>query len=169
MFKRWARILRHQCFDARHLHAAIPAALLDRLMARVRASEARHSGEIRVCVEGRLPLSYLLRDGTARQRAVAMFSKLRVWDTEHNNGVLIYLLLLERSIEVVADRGLARRVPQPAWDAMVRRMSEAFKAGDFEHGLTEAVAEVSALLVQHFPLEPGQQRPNEIQDRPTLI
>ncbi len=169
MFKRWLRILRHQCFDARRLQAAIPAAMLDRLMSRVRASEGRHSGEIRVCVEGRLPLSYLLRDGGARQRAVAMFSKLRVWDTEHNNGVLIYLLLLERSIEVVADRGLARRVPQPVWDAMVQRMSEAFKVGDFEHGLTEAVAEVSALLVQHFPLEPGQQRSNEMSDRPMLI
>lgn len=169
MLKRWLRILRHQWFDARSLHAAIPAAMLDRLMSRVRASEGRHSGEIRICVEGRLPLSYLLRDGTTRQRAVAMFSKLRVWDTEHNNGVLIYLLLLERSIEVVADRGLARRVPQTTWNDMVRRMSEAFKAGDFEHGLTEAVAEVSALLVQHFPLEPGQRRPNEMPDRPTLI
>ena len=74
------------------------------------ASERRHSGEIRVCVEAGLPLSYLWRDATARERAVTMFGKLRVWDTEHNNGVLIYLLLAEHAIEIVADRGLNRHV-----------------------------------------------------------
>jgi uncharacterized membrane protein len=111
----WLRILRHRWLDetdaarARRRRAA-------RLEARVAASERRHSGEIRVCVEAGLPLSYLWR-ATARDRAITMFGKLRVWDTEANNGVLIYLLLAEHAIEIVADRGLARHVPQAQWEA----------------------------------------------------
>jgi uncharacterized membrane protein len=134
----------------------------------VAASERQHSGEIRVCVEAGLPLSYLWRRATARQRAITMFGKLRVWDTEHNNGVLIYLLLAEHAIEIVADRGLARRVPQAEWSALVAGMREAFRAGRFEPGLMQAVEGVEALLVRHFPLAPGQGNPNELPDNVDL-
>jgi hypothetical protein len=168
MFKQLLRILRHQWSDTEVLHRAVPADMVERLMQRVRASERRHTGEIRICVEGRLPLSYLLRNATARERALAMFGKLRVWDTEHNNGVLIYLLLLERSIEIVADRGLNRHVSPADWQAMIGRMAAAFRDGRFEDGLTQALEEVSALLVQHTPLTAGQERPNELSDRPVL-
>lgn len=162
------RILRHRWLDEGDTRRAIPPALAAQLAQRVAASERRHSGEVRICVEAGLPMSYLLRGATARERALAQFSKLRVWDTEHNNGVLIYLLLAEHAIEIVADRGIARRVPQDAWAAIVARMGSAFKERRFEDGLTQALAEVSALLVAHFPLAPGQADANELPDEPVL-
>ena len=97
-----------------------------------------------------------------------MFGKLRVWDTEHNNGVLIYLLLAERAIEIVADRGLNKHVSAQEWQAMVGRMSAAFTEGRFEDGLTQALEEVSALLVQHCPLAEGEADSNELPDAPFL-
>jgi uncharacterized membrane protein len=93
-----------------------------------------------------------------------MFGKLGVWDTEFNNGVLIYLLLAEHAIEIVADRGLARHVPQGHWDALVAGMRNAFRAKRFEEGLAQAIDEVHRLLVQHFPLAAGQVNPNELPD-----
>lgn len=166
LWQRIRRVWRHRWLDERDLERAIPASLLDRLQSRVSASERRHSGEIRICVESGLPMSYLWRDATARERAVAMFGKLRVWDTEHNNGVLIYLLLAERSIEIVADRGLNRHVAEGQWQAMVSRMSAAFGEGRFEDGLTQALEEVSAVLMAHYALADGQSNPNELPDRP---
>jgi uncharacterized membrane protein len=165
---RWLRTLRHRWLDDGDAARALPSAALQRLEARVAASERAHSGEIRICVEAGLPLSYLWRRASARQRAVSMFGKLRVWDTEHNNGVLIYLLLAERAIEIVADRGLARRVPQAQWDTLVAGMREAFRAGRFEEGLAQAVDAVDALLKQHFPLAEGQANPDELPNRADL-
>ena len=167
MLQRLQRLVRHRWLDD-DVRAAIPRDLVQRLTERVAASERRHTGEVRICVEASLPTSYLWRDATARQRAIAMFGKLRVWDTEQNNGVLIYLLLAEHAIEIVADRGLAARVDAGTWDAIVRRMGAAFREGRYEEGLTDALAEVSALLVQHFPAEPGHVRPNELPDEPVL-
>ena len=97
-----------------------------------------------------------------------MFGKLRVWDTEHNNGVLIYLLLAEHAIEIVADRGLNSKVDSGEWQRIVERMGRAFHEGRFEDGLTQALEEVSALLVQHFPAAPGQANANELPDEPVL-
>jgi len=97
-----------------------------------------------------------------------MFGKLRVWDTEFNSGVLIYLLLAEHAIEIVADRGLSRRVPDAEWQQIVARMGHEFHEGRFEDGLTQALAEVSALLVQHFPWEAGAANANELPDEPVL-
>lgn len=162
------RVLRHRWLDESDTHKAIPPDLAERLMRRVAASEARHSGEIRLYVEAGLPMSYLWRDATPRERAVAMFGKLRVWDTEFNNGVLIYLLLAEHAIEIVADRGLANRVPPDEWQAIVSRMGPAFRERRFEDGLTQALEEVSALLVAHFPQSAGQANSNELPDRPVL-
>jgi uncharacterized membrane protein len=162
------RLWRHRWLDETDTRKAIPPEMVERLMSRVAASERRHSGEVRICVEASLPTSYLLRGATARERAVALFGKLRVWDTERNNGVLIYLLLAERAIEIVADRGISRVVPATDWQAMVGRMSAAFREGRFEDGLTQALAEVSALLVAHFPLQEGQAPDNELPDAPVL-
>jgi uncharacterized membrane protein len=97
-----------------------------------------------------------------------MFGKLRVWDTANNNGVLIYLLLAERRIEIVADRGLNERVPPDTWQQLVQTMRSSFKAGDFAAGLTQAVQKVSTLLQQHFAIAPGQHNPNELPDKPLL-
>ncbi len=172
MLSRIQRILKHRWLDRATTQRAIPPDMVQRLGQRVAASEQRHSGEIRIYVEAGLPLSYLWRKATTRQitrqRALAMFGKLRVWDTANNNGVLIYLLLAERSIELVADRGLNDLVEPKVWQAMVARMRGAFRQGQFEDGLTTALEEVSALLVQHFPLKAGETNPNELPDAPVL-
>lgn len=143
--------------------------MAERLAQRVGASEARHTGEVRLCVEAALPMSYVwsarekgdLADLT-RQRALSWFGKLGVWDTEHNNGVLIYLLLAEHAIEIVTDRALTQRVDAGRWQAMVDRLGSQLHQGAVEDGLTEALEEISALLVEHFPLEQGTLRPNEL-------
>ena len=167
-------IARHLWLDASDANRVIPADMLTRLGARVRASEARHLGEIRIDIEESMPLSYLWRLGTdcpmkalIRQRALMRFSKLRVWDTGQNSGVLIYLQLAEKAIEIVADRGLAA-VPQSEWQAMVLRMQQNFQQNRYEDGLTQALEEVSALLVAHFPAGADNNRRNELPNEPTL-
>jgi uncharacterized membrane protein len=165
---RLLRLLKHRWVDERDTARALGADALARIAARVAASERRHSGEIRVCVEAGLPFSYLWRGATARERAVAMFGKLRVWDTEHNNGVLIYLLLAEHRIEIVADRGLNRHVDAARWQQIMETMRHAFRAGQYEAGLNDAIDAVDALLAQHFPLAAGQANPNELPDQPDV-
>jgi uncharacterized membrane protein len=162
------RLLRHRWLDESDTHKAIPPDMLQRLAARVAASEQRHSGEVRIFVEAGLPVSYVLRDATPRERAVAMFGKLRVWDTEHNNGVLIYLLLAERAIEIVADRGLDAHVDKAEWQRILATMASAFQSGRFEAGLNQAIDAVDGLLAQHFALAPGDANPNELPDAPVL-
>lgn len=155
---RFLLMLKHRWRDHRDTLRVVPDDMADRLEQQVALSETRHTGEVRVVVEAALPLSYLWRVGPTltlqhaiRQRALSWFGRLRVWDTEHNNGVMIYLLLAEHHIEVVADRGLARHVPPAHWQAVVTHLSEQLKAGAFEQGLSAAMAEVSALLETHFP------------------
>jgi uncharacterized membrane protein len=159
---RLMRILKHRWYDEGDAARALDAAAMQRLEQRVAGSETAHRGEIRICVEASLPLSYLWRRASPRERAVALFGKLRVWDTELNNGVLIYLLLAEHAIEIVADRGLARVVPPAVWEAMLQRMRGAFRAGQFEAGLGQAVDGVHALLAAHFPLREGDADRNEL-------
>ncbi|MDL9999939.1 TPM domain-containing protein [Variovorax sp. J22P240] len=169
MLSRLARLWRHRWVDEAEVRRALPPDLLERLERRVGASERRHSGEIRICVEAGLPTSYLWRDARPRERAITLFGKLRVWDTEDNNGVLIYLLLAEHAIEIVADRGIDARVSDDQWAAMAQRMGAAFRDGRFEDGLTQALEEVSALLVEHFPLAEGQADSNELPDEPVVL
>jgi len=166
---RWLRILRHRWRDETDSRRTLGRDALHRLAERVRASEARHSGEIRVCVEASLPLSYLWRGLSARDRALTLFGKLRVWDTERNNGVLVYLLLAEHRIEIVADRAVARCAPQDHWDRLVADMRTQFRAGRFEQGLAEAIDAVDRLLAEHFPAAPGEANPNELTDAVQLM
>jgi uncharacterized membrane protein len=98
-----------------------------------------------------------------------VFSKLRVWDTEQNNGVLIYVELADQSIEVIADRGIARRVPRAEWDAICAAMRDEFRAGRFEQGAIEAVRSVGELLARHFPLAEGEHNSNELSNRPAVL
>lgn len=163
------RLLRHRWLDEADSRRALPPELLERLTRRVAASERRHGGEIRICVEAGLPASYIWRGLNARDRALMMFSKLRVWDTEHNNGVLIYLLLAEHAIEIVADRGIDRHVSDEQWAAMAARLADALRAGNWEDGLTQALSEVSAVLVRHFPLDNGAPDSNELPDAPVVM
>ena len=172
MISRVSRLLKHRWREATLARNSVSEALLSRLAQQVSASEQQHSGEIRVMVEAGLPLSYLWRDAPLaqiiRQRAISQFGKLRVWDTAQNNGVLIYLLLAERRIEVLADRGLSEQVPGQVWQSMVSQMGAAFAKDDFETGLTLAIEQVSALLQQHFALKTGAINPNELPDQPHL-
>jgi uncharacterized membrane protein len=169
------RMFKHFWLDAADAKRAVPADVLHRLTQRVAASESRHTGQIRICVEAALPASYLWRLGKnlgigqlTRERAVMLFGKLRVWDTAQNNGVLIYLLLAERAIEIVADRSLAEQVPQAQWQAITQRMGATFREGRFEDGLSQAVEEVTELLLSRFPAVPGAQRDNELPDEPVF-
>ena len=162
------RLLKHRRLDAADAKRLLGDGALERIQQRVASSEAKHSGEIRVCVEAGLPLSYLRRSARARERAVAMFGKLRVWDTEDNNGVLIYLLIAEHAIEIVADRGLARQMNEAAWQRITATMKAAFQRGEFEAGLNQTVDAVDALLREHFALAPGEANPNELPDTPDL-
>ena len=164
-------ILKHRWLDSSDTRRLIPDDMAQRLAQRVAASEGRHSGEIRLCVEAALPLSYLWRlgrdkhmRGLSRERAISWFGRLGVWDTEHNNGVLIYLLLAEHTIEFVADRALDSRIDPGQWQGMVERLAAHLRADRFEDGLTQALEEVSALMVEHFPIEPGTVSPNELPD-----
>ena len=166
---RLLRLLKHRRWDERDVKRVLPEAALGRLEAQVVASELHHGGEIRICIEAGLPLSYLWRRLSARARAVMLFGKLRVWDTEHNNGVLIYLLLAEHAIEIVADRGLNRHVDSVAWAALLGPMRAAFRAGQFEQGLSLAVSELDRLLGQHFAAQPGTPNPDELPDAPVLL
>ena len=163
------RLLKHRWLDETDAQRALGGGAVERIEARVKESERRHSGEIRVCVEAGLPLSYLWRDATARERAVTMFGKLRVWDTEHNNGVLVYLLLAERQIEIVADRGINAHVAPAQWATLLHGMRGAFKAGQFEAGLMAAVDAIDALLSENFAAAAQSANPNELSDRPLLL
>ena len=168
LWDRIIRILRHRWWDEADAARALPAAALQRIGAQVTASELGHSGEIRVVIEAGLPLSYLWHDLAARDRAITLFGKLRVWDTEANNGVLIYLLLAERAIEIVADRGLNQHVDAAHWQTLIGPMREAFRQARYEVGLAEAVAAINDLLRRHYPLAPGQTNPNELPDQPLM-
>ena len=168
MWNKLKRICKHRWLDEGDANRAVPADMVERLMRRVTASEKRHSGEIRICVEAGLPLSYLWRDARARERAITLFGKLRVWDTELNNGVLIYLLLADHAIEIVADRGLNQRVTESEWKVMVSNLGTAIREGRYEDGLTQALEEVSAVLVTHFPLMPSDANSNELPNRPIV-
>jgi uncharacterized membrane protein len=150
------------------MNRQFPAATLDAIAKTVAAGEATHRGELRVVVESRLPLSTVIAGVTARDRAALLFSHLRVWDTEDNSGVLLYVLLAEHRIEIVADRGISRLVSSPEWDAITAHMREAFAQGRFREAVQTGVAEAGALLARHFPGD-GKPRENQLPDRPLVL
>lgn len=111
----------------------------------------RHSGEIRFVVEAALAPMALLRGETPRERAIAVFTQLRMWDTEQNSGVLIYLLLADRDVEIVADRGIHKKVGQDAWEIICREMEMELGKGHFAAGALAGIRAVEELLARHFP------------------
>ena len=141
--------------------------VLARIEQAIKAGEATHSGQLRFVVEGALDGAPLFRNQPARERALDVFSRLRIWDTAHNNGVLIYLLLADRDVEIVADRGIDAKVGAAGWEKVCGAMEKEFRAGLFEHGVIKGIQEVSRLMAQHFPAKPGGS--NELPDTPVMI
>lgn len=162
------RILSHLWFDERDARRMLGHQALTSLTEQVRHSEQLHDGEIRLCIEGGLPLPLLWRGMTARQRAHQLFGELRVWDTEHNNGVLVYLLLAEHAIEIVADRGLRLPAAEQAWPEIVQATQSAFEQGEFERGLSYAVSAVTQVLQEAFPATDAGRAANELPDTPDV-
>ncbi|MBI3937536.1 MAG: TPM domain-containing protein [Betaproteobacteria bacterium] len=161
------RIVRHMLAPQWVVNRAFPKRTLAAVEKAIRESEKLHDGEIRFAVEGGLNLWLLLHGRTPRRRAIEMFSQLRVWDTGHNSGVLIYVQLVDRRIEIVADRGIAAKVKQVEWDAICRRMEAAFRERCYEEGVLAGIREVTALLAQHFP--PASVNPDELPDQPVML
>lgn len=165
-----SRWWQHFRLDTEDVPKLLGAGTLARVEAQVAASEKLHSGEIRVCVEASLPMDLLRRGVRSRERAIELFSSLRVWDTEANNGVLIYVLLADHAIEVLADRGLSARVPATQWAALVATMRDEFRKGAFEAGLTQAVTTVGHVLHEHFPVaDEATANPNELPNAPWVL
>jgi uncharacterized membrane protein len=145
----------------------LPEQAFDAIQQAIERSESAHRGEVRFAVEAALDLFDLLRGMTAHERAVQVFSQLGVWDTEENNGVLIYLLLADHDFEIVADRGLHRLVGADGWEPIARRMEAAFRAGDFQRGIVEGIEAVGEVLARHYPRREGDR--NELPDRPIVL
>ena len=145
-----------------------PDRTLDAIQKAIAAGEQQHQGQVCFAIEGALPLRELAGGRNARERAHETFAHLRVWNTEHNSGVLIYVLLADRAIEIVADRGIAARVPQGEWQSVCDRMRDRFASGEYERGAIEGVNAVSAILARHFPAD-GSAKANELPDRPVLL
>lgn len=161
------RLLRH--LFAPSASGLFPADRLQRIAGAVAAGERRHRGEVCFAVEPALPAWRALRGLDVRQRAREVFAELGVWDTHANNGVLVYLLLADHCIEIVADRGLDGRVGDPAWAAVCQLMEAHLRAGDPEGAAVAGVEAVSDLLARHFPQAPGDQDENELPDLPQLL
>ena len=155
---------------ARHLFSlprALPASALASIEQAIAKSEATHRGEIRFAAEGALDSPALFGGQSARERAIEVFSQLRVWDTEENNGVLIYLLAADRDIEIVADRGINAKVAHGEWERICRGMESALARGALEEAMVDGVKEVSLLLARHYPPRPGGR--NELPDKPVVL
>jgi uncharacterized membrane protein len=163
----WARAMRHLFTDQWSVRRAFPAAAMRAIRDKIGEQEARHGGELRFAVEASLPLHLLWRGQNARSRAIELFGQLRIWDTEHNNGVLIYLLLADKRVEIIADRGVNGKVGSAGWETICNEMQRAFAAGRFEAGAISGVVAISDLLASHYPASGG--RPNELPNEPVIL
>ena len=164
---RWSRWFQHlkPTTYRRHFGASDRTALHDV----IKAAEHGHRGEIRLVVEAKLPLSLILDQVSPRQRAISWFSDLRVWDTEGNTGILLYLLLAEHTLEIVADRGIAGKVPQQEWDAVSLQLQQDLASGNVQAGISQAVKRLGELLALHFPITAGEINPNELSNEPVIL
>ncbi len=161
------RLARHWLQGLRPARKLLPAASLTQIETEIQQAERTHAGEIRVAVETALSFGFLWRRVRARERALQLFASLGVWDTEHNNGVLIYVLLADRAIEIVADRGIASHIPLPEWQALCDEVSERFRQGDLTAGCCVAVRSVGLRLARFFPASDGEV--NELPNQPILL
>jgi uncharacterized membrane protein len=162
-----SRVGRHLITDHWSAKRAFPSHVMKRIEEAIAAGERMHSGQLRFVVEGALPMGRVVRGETPRERALEVFGRLRIWDTEENCGVMIYLLLADRDVEIVADRGIHRKVGDEAWQAICRAMEAAFRERRFTDGAVDGIDAINALLAQHFPRNAAG--PNELPDRPVVL
>ena len=165
---RTSRLFRHLATDHVSVRRTFPKAALARIEAAIAAGESRHRGQVRFAVEPSLPLARVWHRVSPRERALEVFGLLRIWDTAENCGVLVYLLLADRDVEIIADRGIHQHVGSAAWETVCRKMETAFRAGRFAEGVEAGVAEISALLTRHYPRD-GGTRGNELPDKPVVL
>jgi uncharacterized membrane protein len=161
------RIWHHLGMSQGRVNRAFPSTTLKKIEQAIRASESGHMGEIRFVIEGALDTAPLFGGQWARERAIELFSQLRIWDTEHNSGVLIYLLLADRKVEIVADRGIHAMAGAHAWDTICTAMESAFKKSNFEEGVVDGIQAVAHQLTKHFPAGVGYR--NELPDKPLVL
>ena len=169
----WHRIWRHLVTDHRAAQKLFPGAALSHLERATKHGEQLHRGQVRLAIEASLPLAAIRHGTTPRQRALEVFSLLRMWDTAANNGVLVYMLVADAAVEIVADRGIHERVGDAAWAAICSRMEQQFRGGSFGDGARAGLVEIGALLALHFPRS-GRDAPlvasdNELPDAPVII
>jgi uncharacterized membrane protein len=164
------RLIRHAAATHWRTRMLFPSATLDAIEQAIARAEHSHSGEIRFAIETALTPLHIWHGLAPRARALEVFGRLHVWDTEHNNGVLIYVQLADRVVEIVADRGLRERVSVAEWEAVCRLMETHFRAGRFQIGSIAGIDAVGALLARHYPSQAGQSEPqNQLPDRPALL
>lgn len=161
------RIARHLFAMPGAMDRALPPSAMAAIEKAIAKSETEHAGEIRLAVEAALDGAALFAGQSARSRAIDVFAQLRVWDTEQNNGVLIYLLLADHDLEIVADRGINAKVLAQDWEAICRRMEAALAQGDFVRGIVAGIEEASQILARHFPARAGDA--NELPDKPVVL
>ena len=161
------RIARHLAVTHWQVNRAFPRQTLGAIEQATRASETKHAGQVRFAVEGALDSTPLFKCQSARERAIEVFSQLRLWDTEHNNGVLIYLLLADRAVEIVADRGIQAKIGAREWETICHKMQAAFKQGHYEAGVVSGIQAVTQRLIRHFPTSTSGR--NELPDKPVVL
>jgi len=161
------RILRHLVMTHWQVNRAFPRQTLIAIEHAIKASETAHVGQVRFAVEGALHSTPLFKGQSASQRALDVFSQLRIWDTEHNNGVLIYLLLADRAVEIVADRGIHVKAGSREWQNICRKMEIAFKQANYEGGVVSGIQAVTQHLIKHFPSSGAEQ--NGLPNKPVVL
>jgi uncharacterized membrane protein len=162
------RLLRHLATDHRSVGKVFSDAELARIGSAITEGEKRHRGQVRFVVEPALPLARVARRLDPRERALEVFGLLRIWDTEENCGVLVYLLLADHAVEIIADRGIDRAVGSAKWESVCREMEAAFAAGRYAEGAEAGIAAINSLLALHFP-DDGKPRANELPDAPLVL
>jgi uncharacterized membrane protein YgcG len=164
---KFSRLFRHLFATRAGARRLFTPAALAEIEAAIHDVESRHSGELRFVVEAAIDIDELVGGITPRERAIEVFSHLRVWDTEANNGVLIYVLLADRDVEILADRGLAARVPHEEWEAICREIEAHYREGRFAQGSVAGIRSVGRLLERHFPGHGPDT--NELPNQPVLL
>ncbi len=163
----FSRTLKHLFYPGWWLRRDFPANELAKVEAAIKSSESKHSGEIRFAIESSLPFKALWNDELTQERAIEVFSLLRVWDTEDNNGVLIYLLLADHKVDITADRNINKVVGQAEWQRICGLMESDFRTGRFGDGAVKGIEEIGILLEKHFPIKHNDK--NELSNKPVIL